>query len=531
MTKRQGHLDRQYWFDSSNRQNDIKSKSINGGISTTANQIASFGLNLISTFVLARILLPSDFGLIGMVTAFTGFAEIIKDVGLSMAVIQKENITHYQVSNLFWVNVVICLSIAFIFVLVSPLIVSLYHHDARIYPILFSYSIGIFISGFSIQHMALLNRKMMFSHLAKGSILATILSVVFGISAGILGLGYWSIVILNLSLIIFNTLFIWILCNWRPSWPKSGHKIDDLLHFGAAVSGFNIASYISRNSDNILIGKYIGSAAVGLYSKAYQLLMMPINQIRNPLMAVAISAMSALKTDSRRYVTYYRKYVFLLAFFSMPLVAYLAIFANELILIVLGERWLACVPIFRVLAIAGFIQPVSSSGGLVMMSQGHARKYFIIGCVSSLITVLGFIIGIHWGVIGTVIAFTVTAYLILVPTLIFSFAGTPIKISMFFSEISAPMIHAIIMSIFLLLLKGLLIERVSQIIIFLIAAPLGAIFYYFSWEIYALGRKRIAMVKDLISSIASKLSRGKQLRLLTIFNKKTISKNSDSSHF
>jgi PST family polysaccharide transporter len=165
------------------------------------------------------------------------------------------------------------------------------------------------------------------------------------------------------------------------------------------------------------------------------------------------------------------------------------------------------------------------------MSQGHARKYFIIGCVSSLITVLGFIIGIHWGVIGTVIAFTVTAYLILVPTLISSFAGTPIKISMFFSEISAPMIHAIIMSIFLLLLKGLLIERVSQIIIFLIAAPLGAIFYYFSWEIYALGRKRIAMVKDLISSIASKLSRGKQLRLLTIFNKKTISKNSDSSHF
>ena len=506
-----------YWFDSASRRDDLKSKSIKGGISTTANQFISFGLNLISTFVLARILVPGDFGLIGMVTAFTGFAEIIKDMGLSMAVIQKETITHEQVSNLFWTNIVICSAIAFAFIALSPMIVTLYQNNTKIYAIIFSYSASIVISGFSIQHLALLNRKMLFSKITKGNIFACFLSVLSGIAAGLCGLGYWSIVILNTSLIFFNTIFAWLLCKWRPSLPRRHQGTKEFIHFGAAISGFNITNYLSRNSDNILIGRFIGSTAVGIYSKAYQLLMLPINQIRNPLMTVAISAMSALKNDSRRYILYYRKYVFLLAFFSMPMVACLAIFAKELILIILGDQWLACVPIFQVLAIAGFIQPVSSSGGLVMVSQGQTRKYFIIGCVSSTITIMGFVIGIHWGVIGTVIAFTFTAYLILVPTLFYSFRNTPIKMSMFFQEISLPIVHTFIFCILVIILKrGLLYLETPAIIAFIIVSATAFVLYYFSWKLYPLGRRKLENIQDLQASIKARLS----LPQILIYNTK-----------
>lgn len=485
------------WFSSEDLRKDLKSKSIRGGINTSASQFTTFCVNLISTIILARILLPSDFGLIGMVTAFTGFAALIQDMGLSMAVIQKEKITHRQVSNLFWINVLICSLLALLFVLLSPLIVALYHHDLRLYPIILSYAAGIAISGLSIQHNALLSRKMLFGRIAKSTVFSAVLSVAFGIIAGFLGLGYWAIVVLNLSSIIFNTCFLWIYCNWRPFIPTRNQSVKDFLHFGAAISGFNIANYFSRNSDDILIGKYIGPNAVGIYSKAYQLLMLPINQIRNPLMTVALPAISALKNDAVRYVEYYKKYVFLLAFFSIPLVAFLAIFSKELILIVLGDKWLECSPIFQLLAIAGVIQPVSSSGGLVMISKGQTKKYFIVGCLSSIITVIGFIIGIRWGIKGTVFSFIITTYIILVPTLLYAYKGTSIKLWMFLKEISLPLIHTCIIGLVLLEIRVLLSHLLPGILIFLLLAPLGGVVYYFSWKLYPLGRRKFDNIQEV----------------------------------
>ncbi|MGH2645042.1 MAG: oligosaccharide flippase family protein, partial [Chitinophagaceae bacterium] len=202
-----------WWFDNTELHHDLKGKSIKGGISTSASQMICFGINLLSTFILARSLLPGDFGLIGMVTAFTGFAIIIQDMGLSTAVIQKEKITHRQVSNLFWVNILICIMISLVFILASPLIVALYHHDVRLYPIIISYSIGIGIGGLAIQHNALMSRKMLFTDIAKANIFSTGISVIMGVAAAFLGMGYWALVILSLSGTTFNVLFLWMFCD------------------------------------------------------------------------------------------------------------------------------------------------------------------------------------------------------------------------------------------------------------------------------------------------------------------------------
>lgn len=511
MEKKKKFLRYQYWFDSHALQDDLKAKSISGGISTTANQFISFGLNLISTFVLARILLPSDFGLVGMVTAFTGFAHIIKDLGLSTAVIQKEEISHRQVSNLFWINIFICFIIACLFAALSPLIVSIYHHDQRIYPIIFSYAAGIIISGFALQHTALMCRKMLFTHIAKGNILATLISVACGIGAALSGMGYWSIVILNISVDLFNTCFVWYFCNWRPSSYKKRQPVKDFIRFGIGLSGSNTINYFSKNADNVLIGSAMGPAEVGFYSKAYQLLMLPINQLRTPLTLVATPALSALRKDAWRYVNYYRKYLFILAFFSMPLVACLAIFSRELILIVLGSQWVESSHIFRVLAIAGFILPVANSRGLVMVSTGQTRRLLYMVFFLSSITILGFFIGIRWGTMGVALSLPVTTYLLLIPSLVYSFRNTPVRISHFFEEIMLPAIHSAVMAGSLLLARMLLLPFFSPLIIFIILAPAGVAFYYLSWKLYPAGRKKLANIDDLKTIFIDKLRRKKNI--------------------
>lgn len=499
-----------YWFVVDSTEGDLKAKSIWGGISTSASQFIGFGMNLVATFILARMLTPEDFGLIGMVVAFTGFANLIKDMGLSMAVIQKEEITHRQVSNLFWINTTICFGLMLLYCLASPLIVVLYDNNTTLYPLVFAYAGGIFLSGLSLQHIALLSRKMKFAKLAKANIAAAILSVICGILAAFADMGYWAIAILNLSLIFFNTCFVWILCSWRPSFPQKNQKTNSFLRFGAGVSGFNIVNYFSRYSDDVLIGSSLGAAAVGFYSKAYQLLMLPINQLRNPLMTVAIPAMSQLRKDAGRYVKYYRKYVFILAFFSMPIVACLGLFSKELILIVLGNQWMKSSQIFSVLALAAFIQPVASSSGLVMITTGQTKKFFIIGCCSSVVTVTGFFIGIHWGVIGTAASFVVTTYAILIPALHFSFKNTPVKVIDFFREMFFPFIHTALMVAILILLKSSLFRyNVTDLLSFFLLIPLGLGLYYFSWKVYPVGNQKLTYIDDVFSIILQKWKKKK----------------------
>lgn len=505
MKKKNEFLRYQYWFDSGNLQKDLKAKSISGGISTTANQFISFALNLISTFILARILLPSDFGLVGMVTAFTGFAHIIKDLGLSTAVIQKEKITHRQVSNLFWINVMICFIIACLFAILSPLIVSIYHHDKRIYPIIFSYTAGIVISGFALQHTALMCRKMLFTRIAKGNILATFIGVSCGIGAALAGMGYWAIVILNISVDFFNTCFVWYLCDWRPSLYKKKYSVKDFIRFGIGLSGSNTINYFSKNIDNVLIGSVMGPAAVGFYSKAYQLLMLPINQLRTPLTLVATPALSALRMDTWRYINYYKKYLFILAFFSMPLVACLAIFSKELILIVLGGQWVESSHIFQALAIAGFILPVANSRGLVMVSTGQTKRLLYMVFFLSSITILGFFIGVQWGTMGVAISLPITTYLLLIPSLYYAFKNTPIKVSHFFAEIMLPVIHSFAMAAILLGFRNILLGFLSPLSTFFILTPIGITFYYLSWKLYPKGRKKLSNIDELKSILVEKL--------------------------
>ena len=310
-----------------------------------------------------------------MVTAFTGFITLFKDLGLSSAVIQNENINNKQVSAIFWINILVGLILGLIIFGLAP-ILKIFYKEPALLNITSAYAITALISVVPVQHRALLTRQMKFKQLVQADITSSLLSILIGIGMAYFHFGYWAIIGQYASNLIINAFLIWSICDWRPNLPEKKSNINHMLRFGAAISGFNFVNYFSRNLDNILIGKFIGAGPLGLYSKAYQLLMLPISQLRQPLNTVGVPALSTLQNDPQSYRRYFKRYLFILAFFSMPIVGFLSVFSKEVISIILGPKWIAASNIFLLLTITAFIQPVAGTRGLVLISIGKSKKYF-----------------------------------------------------------------------------------------------------------------------------------------------------------
>lgn len=494
--------DHSRWFDTQHLRGDLKSRSVKGGFSTIAGQVISFALNISSTIILARLLTPEDYGLVAMVTAVTGFVTIFKDLGLSSAVIQKEHINQQQVSAVFWINVFISLGIALIVALLAPVLVNFYNEE-RLFYITLVFSVGIFISGLSLQHNALMKRQMKFQTLALMNTLTAFLSIVCGVLLAWLGFGYWAIVAITFLFPSFNTLALWFVCAWRPSFTLKGNDVKSFLKFGAGITGFDMINYFSRNMDNVLIGKFIGSVALGLYTKAYQLLLLPITQLRDPLNSVALPALSTLQNDKVKYKSYYKRFLFTLAFFSMPAVVYMAIFSEELIVVVLGDQWIEASSIFRILAFAAFIQPLLSTIGLVMISTGDIKRYFTWGCINAALVVTAFFIGVQWGVDGVAKAYVVITYLLFFPALIYCLRNSPITVSLFLKEISFPALFSIISGVTMYFFRDYFGD-LHNIVLCIAGFLAGGMLYLVLWFTSNASRERAKQVLEIASVLTKK---------------------------
>jgi PST family polysaccharide transporter len=301
------------------------------------------------------------------------------------------------------------------------------------------------MSGLAVQHQALLNRQMRFTVLALIEIFSLATGVISGIVAALYGYGYWALVISSVATSLGYFLLTWMFCRWRPGFPSRGAGVRSMLSFGVHITAFDIVNYFARNLDNVLLGRFWGSNILGLYSRAYNIMMMPISQVRGPLNAVAISALSHIQNDADRFKRYYIKLITFLALITMPLMTYLYVEADEVIFLLLGSQWAGAIEIFRILCLNAFVQPTMGTTGLVLVSLGQTRRYLTIGIVNSIFIVLSFLCGLPWGGVGVAVAYTVATYLTLLPTLWYSYRQSPISIQDFFSVILRPVVASIIM--------------------------------------------------------------------------------------
>jgi PST family polysaccharide transporter len=395
-------------------ESDLQERSVRGGTYMVAAQAIRFVLKLGSTVFLARLLTPEDFGLVAMASAITGFMMIFKDLGLSMATIQKEDIGHAQVTGLFWVNVGVSAFLAVIAAVSSPGI-AWFYGDERLVEITLALSVGFLLGGLTTQHEAILKRQMRFRVLAGLEVVAILVSSIVAIVFAFLGGGYWSLVLLNLMrpFVLFGG--VWIFCGWRPSSPREGKDIWNLLTFGGNITGSNVINYFARRGDDILVGRFVGASALGLYEKAYQLLLLPLRQINRPLTSVMIPTLSRTVSQPEKHRRIFKRTAGAISLLTMPITALLIMTSDWVILLVLGPNWAGAAPIFTLLGIVGLVQPVSSAAGWLFIAQDRTDEKLTWGGIGGSMTVVSFIVGLPWGAEGVAASYSLSGLFLRVP--------------------------------------------------------------------------------------------------------------------
>ena len=407
--------------------NDLKVRAVQGGFVTGIAQIAKFILNIGSTIVLARLLTPIDYGLIGMVSAVIGFLALFKDMGLSMATIQQRELEQKQVSMLFWINVGISLVIMLITIMISIAIAKFYK-EPRLVAITIALAFAFIFSGITVQHQALLHRMMKFSALAIIEVVSILLSIIVAIILALYGAQYWALVCMQLTLAMSNAIGVWIACEWRPGRPVMNANIRSMLNFGGNLTGSNILHYLGRNMDNVLIGRAWGSQQLGIYTKAYQLLLLPIQQVNTPITNVAIPTLSSLQNDQARFRHYYCTALNLIAYITCPLILGLAALSDEIIYIILGDQWKGAGKIFKILAFAALFQPLLNTVGWIYISLGQTDRIFKWSLVTVPANIAIFFIGLPWGAYGVAVSYTMYYVFMVIPNLMYAYAQSPITL-------------------------------------------------------------------------------------------------------
>jgi PST family polysaccharide transporter len=431
------------FFETEHLKADLKGRSVRGGAATLGGQGVYFVVQTASTMILARLLTPADFGLIAMVTAVTGFASLFKDLGLSMATVQKAEITHEQVSVLFWVNVAVSLMIALITAASAP-VIAWFYGEPRLTAVAMALSLAFILGGLTVQHQALLRRQMRFTVLAVIPILSTAVAALAAIVSATLGLGYWALVVMELVLAFTNAAAVWIASPWRPGLPSRHAGVRGMVAFGANLTGFNILNYFTRNADSVVVGYALGSGPLGIYSKAYGLLTLPIRQINSPLTGVMLPALSRLQSDPEKYRNYYLRALAGIAMITMPIVSLLFVIADEVVLIVLGDQWISAVSVFRLLAPAAFLGSVNFAPGWLCISLGRPGIQLRWSMLSAPVTVIAFLVGVNWGVGGVATAFSATWCVLFVLLLAWASRGSPVRFRDILCSLVVPLIASVV---------------------------------------------------------------------------------------
>ena len=325
-----------------------------GGIVSVAAQGAKLALQTATTMLLARLLSAEDFGLQGMAVVLTGFLLVFSGAGLGAATVNRLEVTPEQISTLFWINVAVGAALATLTAVLAPAVVAFYG-EPRLYWITVFLGLTFVFSGLSAQHQALILREMRFATLAKIDLLSLTISSASGVVMALLGWRYWALVGMVLVGAIVSAASVWVANPWIPGLPRRRSGVLPMLHFGWMAICNNLVVFLAWNSDNILLGRFWGADALGLYGRAYQLATLPVHQLNAATAGVAFSALSRIQDDADRLARSFLRGYSLLVSLTIPITISCALFAEEIVYVMLGAKWMEAAPIFRLLTPTGLV--------------------------------------------------------------------------------------------------------------------------------------------------------------------------------
>ncbi len=404
---------------------DLKRKSVVGGVAAVSAQGAKFVVQTATMMVLARLLSPEDFGLQGMVVVVTGFLGLFRDVGLGSATVQRLEITHEQTSTLLWINVAIGAILATLCAALAPVLVAFYH-EPRLYWVAVISGATFLFNGLAAQHGALLQRGMRFVTQAKIDVLSMTVGSATGIVMALLGCRYWSLVGMAMAISIVGAAAVWIAVPWVPGPPRRRSGIRSMLHFGGLTTCNCFVVFLAWNSEKLLLGRFWGPDALGLYGRAFQLVTLPVQQLNTAVTGVAFPVLSRIQHDAERLARSFLRGYSLLISLTVPITIACALFAEEIIRVVLGAKWMETAPIFRLLAPVALVFAVANPLSWLVMSTGRMGRALSISTATTPFVIIGIVLGLSHGPEGVALGYSSALTLLVIPIAAWSKHGTGI---------------------------------------------------------------------------------------------------------
>jgi O-antigen/teichoic acid export membrane protein len=474
----------------------LKQKAVSGVKWSGFSMGAVTALQFITVAVLARLLSPSDFGLMGMIMVVVGFAQAFADMGLSNAVIYRQDVTDKHLFSFFWLNICIGI-IIFLFILTLRPIISGYFQEELLNDYLI-YSAFIFlITPLGQIFTTLLRKELRFKILSKIEIFSTLVYSVTAIILAALGYGVLSLVFGQLVRSIFQVVFLFFVFKneWLPRFYFNLHEIKSYLAFGGFQMGERAVNYLSANIDYIIIGRFLGPVALGYYTLAYNIMIFPLTKINPIITRVAFPAFSKVQSDNAKIQKGYCKILKYISTITFPMIIGMMLVASEFIPLVYGEKWTPTISILQIFCIVGIFKSLGNPMGAVLLSKGRADigfywNIFVVFCVC-----IAVLIGVQWGVVGVAwaILFLQIPFFSIIQPVVNRIISMNFK--QYFNSLKTSFFCSLLMS-FSVLMTKIIFENFSMPIVFMLSILVGSFSYIISY--YLIEKSFFIEIKSLL---------------------------------
>ena len=421
---------------------DLRERAVRGTLARVSAQSANMALRIVSLAILARLLDPNDFGLVGMVAALTGILSLFRDFGLSAASIQRAHITDEQSSTLFWINVLTGVLLSVITAICAPLVVRFYH-EPRLYWVTVAMGTTFLINSIGIQHSAHLQREMHFTTISIIDTGSTLISTIIGIATAKIGWGYFALVAMAVANPLIGTVGFWSVTGWIPGMPRKGVGLRSMMRFGGTLTVNGVVLYVASNAEKVLLGRYWGADAIGIYGRAFQLIRIPTDTLTGAVGEVAFSALSRLQGDAKRLRSYFLKGYSLVIALTLPATVACAVLAPDLIGFVLGPKWKDAAPIFRLLTPTILVFAIANPLSWLVLGLGMVGRLAKMTTTIAPLMIASYFAGLPYGPKGVAFAYSAIMVLWLVPVSLWAVHGTAVSFGDVVSTAKHPLIASL----------------------------------------------------------------------------------------
>ncbi len=390
---------------------NIRSALIGGTFWIAVGRYSQSAVSLGVTAVLARLLDPSDFGVLAMVVVYTGFVTLLAEAGIGATVIQKRELDDKALSTAFWFVTLLSLTFAIFTIIIAPFIEAFFAFPglALVVQVM---SITLLLAGMGSVPDGRLRRALRFKQVAAIEIVSPLLSGVVAIFLAFEGAGYWALVFQVIIAMIIRLIGLLAFNRWLPQFVFEVQVLRQILGFSGYVVGFNGVNYWARNADKLLIGRFLDAIQLGLYDLAYKLMMLPMQLITSIVNSTLHPVFSSIQDDLPRMRNAYLQVLKPILGISFLLAAFMFIWASEIVMTVFGPNWESSIPVFQILVIVSGLQLATATTGSVLLATGRAALFFKMGIVSSVIYVIGFLVSVEFGIVAVALSYVVTNFVV-----------------------------------------------------------------------------------------------------------------------